>query len=123
MVRFILACMVVVALSIFATTAQFMVQGIEGARQEVALRNANDQPQEQVATAPEQTTQEPSVYVALEEFTSPDALNEIETAAGADDFPADSFSGQAPAGLEDDEAPAAPAVMMDNAAGNTADAN
>ncbi|PZO87816.1 MAG: hypothetical protein DI626_03160 [Micavibrio aeruginosavorus] len=121
MIRFIMACMVVVALSIFATTAQFMVQGIEGARQEVAARNV-EQP-EQVATAPEQAApQEQSVNVAAEEFTTPDMLNNIETAAGADDFPAESFTNQAPAGLEDDEVPAAPVMMTDEAAGN-AEAN
>lgn len=115
MIRFILACMVVVALSIFATTAQFMVRGIEGARQQIAMRNAEEQP-EQVAAAPEQAApQEQGVYVAAEEFTSPDALNDIETAAGADDFPKDGFTNQPPAGLEDDEVPAAPAELTDSA--------
>ena len=69
MVRFIFVCMGVVALSILTIAAQFMMDGINSAQQEVAARNEE---------APEVEV------VAVESEPSAEDLNAIETAAGAD---------------------------------------
>jgi hypothetical protein len=69
MVRFIFVCMGVVALSILTLAAQFMMDGIEGAKQQVAARNDE-------APAPE--------VMAVESEITAEQLNAIETAAGAD---------------------------------------
>lgn len=125
MVRFILACMVVVALTILATSAQFMVQGIEGARQQIAARNA-EMPAEQIAEAPQAPSQEEqAVAVAEPENMSPEFLNEIETAAGGfnDEFPAEGFTNVAPKGLEDDVIAATPLEAMAPMTDGSDDAN
>ena len=69
MVRFIFVCMGVVALSILTLAAQFMLDGIEGAQQQVAARNT---------AVPESET------IAMESEPTAEDLNAIETAAGAD---------------------------------------
>ncbi len=48
MVRFIFVCMGVVALSVLTLAAQFMMDGIEGAQEQVAARN-DVMPQEDIA--------------------------------------------------------------------------
>lgn len=70
MVRFIFVCMGVVALSILTLAAQFMMDGIEDAQQQVVARND---------AAPE------TEIVAVEGEPSAEELNAIVTAAGADD--------------------------------------
>jgi hypothetical protein len=97
MVRFIFVCMGVVALSILTIAAQSMIDGIQEAQQEVAARN------------------DAETVVAVEEAISPEDLNAIDTAAGADtdaDAPGnqtfgDAFTAEAPAALRDQEAPQA----------------
>ena len=92
MVRFIFVCMGVVALSILTLAAQFMLDGIESAKQQVAERNEE-------ASATE--------VVAVESEPSAEDLNAIETAAGVDpaiDAPGnqtfgDSFTADAPKAL------------------------
>lgn len=104
MVRFIFVCMGVVALSVLTLAAQFMMDGIEGAQEQVAARN-DVMPQEDIA--------------ALESEPSAEDLNAIETAAGADaaiDAPGnqtfgDAFTGDTPKALME-PAPAADTGMM-----------
>lgn len=102
MVRFIFVCMGVVALSIVTMAAQYMVDGINTAEQLVAARNDRAQGETVAALAP---------VPAAADTTSPDALNNIETAAGAqtgnDNF-GSGFTDVAPDALADDPAPASP---------------
>lgn len=101
MVRFIFVCMGVVALSLLSLAGQFMLDGIEDARNQVAARN------DAVVEAD---------VVAVETTVSPDALNDIETAAGddpANDAPGnqtfgEAFTTQTPTALQDTSA--APAI-------------
>ena len=89
MIRFIFVCMTVVALSILTMAGQFAMDGIENARQQVAARNADVQAVETAA-----------------QDTSPESLNQIDTAAGASFDPNDTFTGGftnvAPKALADD---------------------
>lgn len=102
MVRFIFVCMGVVALSILTIAAQFMMDGIESAQEQVAARNAE---------APEVEV------VAVESEPSAEDLNAIETAAGADaaaDAPGnqtfgDTFTADAPKALTE----TTPAITAD----------
>lgn len=94
MVRFIFVCMGVVALSILTIAAQFMLGGIQDAQQQVAARN-DEAPQADIA--------------AIESEPTPEDLNAIETAAGADaaiNAPGnqtfgEAFSAEAPKALAD----------------------
>ena len=94
MVRFIFICMGIVALSILTVAAQFMMDGIESAQQQVAARND---------AAPE------AEVVAVESEPSAEDLNAIETAAGADaaiDAPGNqtfgaAFTGDTPKALKE----------------------
>lgn len=93
MVRFIFVCMTVVALSVLTMGGQFIMDGINNAQQEVAARNT---PAVQAVET-----------VAAQDNFSAEALNDIETAAGANFDPNDNFSGgftnQAPKALADDD--------------------
>lgn len=98
MVRFIFVCMGIVALSVLTLGAQYMMDGIQGAQQQVADRNDGE------------------TVVAVEETISAEDLNAIDTAAGADtDADAnapgnqtfgDAFTAEAPTALKNNEAPA-----------------
>lgn len=102
MVRFIFICMAVVAVAIMTTTAQFMINGIEDAKEAVTARN--DVPQE----TPIQM--QAAIVAPEQDVSSPEALNAIDTAAGDDTFTG-GFSNEAPKGLEDD-APATGPVAL-----------
>ncbi|PZQ49106.1 MAG: hypothetical protein DI551_00195 [Micavibrio aeruginosavorus] len=90
MLRFIYICMIVVAVSVIATGAQYMMKGVDDAAQNVAARNAADA-DETIAAVPEDMSAE--------------ALNDIETAAGDMDDKDDSFkggfTGEAPQALKE----------------------
>lgn len=95
MVRFIFVCMGVVALSLLSLAGQFMLDGIEEARDQVAARN--DAPVE-------------ADVVAVETTVNPEDLNNIEAAAGdalndaqGNQTFGDAFSSDVPAGLQDTE--------------------
>lgn len=95
MVRFIFVCMGVVALSLLSLAGQFMLDGIEDARDQVAARN------DAAAEAD---------VIAVETNIAPEDLNDIETAAGdaLNDAPGnqtfgEAFSSNAPLGLQDTE--------------------
>jgi hypothetical protein len=113
MVRFIFICMAVVAVAIMTTAAQFMISGIEGAKQTVTARNAADA---------ENTAQMHAALPAADDaqFITPESLNALETAAGADTFGdgelTGGFSNTAPKGLEDTPAPVLPDASIDSAA-------
>lgn len=100
MVRFIFICMAVVAVAILTTTAQFMIDGIDQAQDTVSARNTA--PSVEQASTPSQDV----AAITSEENLTPEALNDIQTAAGDEPFTG-GFSGQAPKGLEDD----APVLM------------
>lgn len=111
MVRFIFVCMGVVALSLLSLAGQFMLDGIEGARNQIAARNDAALPQADV--------------VAVDSSTpNPEQLNAIDTAAGDDaaqnapgnqSFGA-TFSTDAPAGLQDVQAvPSAETTPIEDA--------
>jgi hypothetical protein len=106
MIRFIFACMGVVALSVIAIGSQYMLDGIRGETATVAARNAEIPAQENVA---------------LETTPSAQDLNDIDTAAGGTIDPSDTFEGgftnEAPKGLED-----APAAFADDTAAFSPDA-
>jgi hypothetical protein len=99
MVRFIFVCMGVVALSFLTIASQYMIDGIQDAQQEVVARNSGE------------------TVVAVEEAVSPEELNAIDTAAGAEaDAEAaapgnqtfgDAFTAEAPVALRDQETPQA----------------
>ena len=100
MLRFIFVCMGVVALSLVAIGAQYMIDGVSGEADSVMARNA--EPQDEI-------------HAVASEEVSPEALNAIETTAGTPSFdPNDNFSGgftnQAPKALADD-APALDAAV------------
>lgn len=116
MIRFIFVCMGLVAFSILTISGQYMMNGIQEARRDVAARN------EVNAVAPEQTAtsgptfQEiyammPKPQTAEMDMTDPAALNAIEATAGGDEF-SNRFTGVAPAALADDE-PVAPTLDTD----------
>lgn len=102
MVRFIFACMTVVAIAFFSIAGQFVVDGISDAQQEIAARNAESPLNEDVA----------SRELAAETEMSAAALNNIESAAGStaaegpDEGFGAPFTEQAPAALKDDALPA-----------------
>lgn len=102
MVRFIFICMIIVAVSVLSIAAQPLIDGIGEARQTLAERNGDGPLNEDVA-AREQ------------EEVSPEALNDIETAAGATvdtgnaDFGAP-FTGTASPALEDGSKNITPAI-------------
>ena len=107
MLRFIFVCMGVVALSVIAIGAQYMMDGVSGAADSVMARNAE---------APE------NVQAVAYEDVSPESLNAIETTAGDASFdPNDKFSAgftnEAPKALaEPTSAPvAAPAPVAEQA--------
>lgn len=97
MLRFIFVCMGIVALSVLTVATQYAMDGIQSAQQRVAERNAGE------------------TVVAVEEAVSPEDLNAIDTAAGADDdmsadLPGnqtfgDAFTANAPTALRDREEP------------------
>ncbi len=100
MMRFILFCMALVALSICATTAAFMMDGIKEKRLEITAREV-DPAKEEVAVI------EPAVEDQTDDMAAA-ALNNIETTAG--DVTADqetnsgfgpSFTNEAPAALSE----------------------
>ena len=108
MIRFIFVCMAVVALSILATAGQFMVDGINKARNGVTARN-------QILTQPEETAAIKASGPSFEEIyanapvqqidaSSPEGLNDIETAAGGNDSFSGGFTNVAPRALGDDTA-------------------
>lgn len=96
MIRFIFLCMAVVALSIVAIGAQYMMGDMKSAETSVMARNAAP---EDVAT---------DSVAAMDETFSPESLNQIETSAGAMvDDGADAgfgagFTNTAPKALGDD---------------------
>lgn len=110
MVRFILVCMAVVLTTIIATSAQFVVDGIDSARNAVIARN-NPQPQDvELAKTQASGPSFEEIYanapVISTDNMSAEQLNAMETAAGGNDFGSDAFTNIAPAGLEDVPAPA-----------------
>lgn len=96
MVRFIFVCMIIVAVSVLSIAAQPLINGIGEAQQTLAERNSAGPLNEDVA-AREQ------------EELSPEALNDIETTAGAssdtgnEDFGAP-FTGTTSPALQDGKA-------------------
>lgn len=118
MIRFIFLCMAVVALSILTVSAQFMVNSIEESRNAVTARNTITAPAAETAAAESVTfeqiyamTPAPAPAQFAEGEMDPSMLNDIETAAGGDDF-GTGFTGVAPAALSDDE-PVTPAITTD----------
>lgn len=109
MIRFIFVCMALVAVSILTVASQYMVKGVEGARDTITARNAGPA-MEGAATAQNEGPSFEEIYAMMPApspdaaITDPAALNDIETAAGGDDFPATGFTGIAPKALAD-EAP------------------
>lgn len=96
MLRFIYICMGVVALSILSIALQPVMNGVEAARDQIAARNKGATETESAIAVMDTETEE----------LSPESLNAIETAAGADtEMPdtgfGESFTHQAPKGLED----------------------
>lgn len=112
MIRFIFVCMAVVAFSAVAVATQFMTDGIGAAREDVMARNAVPSAVEPAAGAAEKEISFEEIYANAkapeatgEAFYSPEELNTIDTAAGADSFP-QGFTGKAPKALAEPAAPA-----------------
>lgn len=104
MVRFIFVCMSVVALSILTVSAQFMVNSIKDTRSSVLARNTVEAPAQQTAS---DSLSFEEIYAMMptpaqvDGEVDPAMLNDIETAAGGDEF-SSGFTGVAPRALGDD---------------------
>lgn len=99
MIKFIYACMAVVALSFLSIGGQYVYDGIKDAQQEIAARNLESPLNDDVAA------REASQPAVAQIDNDAAALNSIETAAGATDQPdagfGKPFTDTAPAALAD----------------------
>lgn len=96
MVRFIFVCMAITALSLLSIAAQPLIDGISQTQQTLAQRNIEDSALPFPSNTPDDA--------AMETAMTPDALNNIDTAAGGFSSEDDGnfgtgFSNSAPAAL------------------------
>jgi hypothetical protein len=100
MIRFIFVCMAVVAFSFMTLAGQSVIDGINDARENLLARNAVSSPQVETLANDEITFEEIYANAPVQDLTSPEALNEISTAAGGNEF-SQGFTDVAPAALRD----------------------
>lgn len=122
MIRFIFVCMGLVALSIITISSQYMLHGINEARQEVAARNTVNAVDTAATVSSGPTFEEIYASMPKPEIQAfgddPASLNAIEATAGGDEFSA-GFTGTAPKALVDEEpAPQAPDADAANNSSN-----